>query len=146
MGGTHIWYGCADVKISVSPNFRVSKKIIFLQISVSPNLKWSCQRCTSVVVPVYRMLPWGGGCGNLWLKNNVVPKLGQHWDFASIDNHYTTIFRVPNPPTSLLTGHWTNYGSMLGKRRRTMFIQSWFIILCLFQCILFDKCRHLSIW
>ena len=56
-----------------------------------PNLEWSCQRCTSVVVPVYGILPRGGGWGNVWLKNNVVPTLGQHWDFASINNHYTTI-------------------------------------------------------
>ena len=102
MGGTQIWYGCANVKISVSPNFRVSKKFLRLQISMSPNLEWSCKRCTSVVVPVYGMLPWGGGWGNVCLKNNVVPTLGQHWDFASIDNHYTTIICVPKPPTSLL--------------------------------------------
>ena len=69
---------------------------------MSPNLEWSCQRCTKVVVPVYRMLPWGGGWGNVWLKNNVVPTLGQDWDFASIDNHYTNIIRVPKVYTLLL--------------------------------------------
>ena len=74
--------------------FCVSKKCPCLQMSVSSNLEWSCQRCTSVVLPVYEMLPWGGGWGNAWLKNNVVPMLGQHWDFASINNHYST--GVPN--------------------------------------------------
>ena len=81
-------------KMSLSSNFPVSKSGM-----VVPTLY---QRCTSVVVPVYGMLPWVGGRGNVWLKNNVVPVLGQHWDFASIDNHYTTIIRVANPHTLLL--------------------------------------------
>ena len=88
--------------------FRVSK-FPCLQIYVSPKclclrnfpvsisgmvVPTLCQRCTSVVVLVYGMPPKGGGWGNVWLKNNAVPTLGQHWDIASIDNHYSTIPRV----------------------------------------------------
>ena len=105
-----IWNSFANIKTTINQcciysikTFRVTKKFLCHQILVSPNLKWSCQRCTSVVVPVYGMLPRGGGWGNVWLKNNVVPTLGQHWDFASIDNHYTTIIpRVPKHPLLLL--------------------------------------------
>ena len=87
--------------------FCFAKKFPCLQISVSSNLEWSCQRCTSVVVPVYGMLPWGGGWGNAWLKTNVVPMLGQHWDFASINNHYSTA--CPQPTARSGTPHTAVY-------------------------------------
>ena len=62
-------FPCLQISVSL-------KKFLCLQIPVSPNLEWSCQRCTNVVVLFYGMLPWGGGWGNVWLKNNVVPTLG----------------------------------------------------------------------
>ena len=53
------------------------------------------------------MLPWGGGWGDVWLKNNVVPTLGQHLGTLPALKAFRQPCQhgVPNPYISLLLNH-----------------------------------------